>query len=239
MSSKTVVLIPTYNERSNIARCLSAILKNSDADVVVIDDSSPDGTADEVRRMMREWGHGSPPSNRVHLVVREKDRGFARSYLEGFRWALARGYHVILTMDADLSHPADRIPDLVEALKAGSDVAIGSRYIPFGGIVGWGLARRFISRLGNFIARIRTKSGIRDMTSGNMAFKSQALEKVIREPVTTEGYSFLILLKVRAKRAGCRVTEVPITFTDRQQGRSKFGWKHIVEAIQVLWSARF
>jgi dolichol-phosphate mannosyltransferase len=263
MRNPAVVLIPTYNERENIRECLNAVLALEGLDVAIIDDDSEDQTAEEVRRFVEEHSRDASLSQRVNLILRTpvpdkwppwtgppedqrfyvilnlKGPGFASSYLDGFRWAIAQGYSSIVTMDADLSHPTERIPALLQKLAEGADGAVGSRYVPGGRVVGWGPIRRFISRFGNFFARLKTRSGILDMTSGFMAWKSTALASIIDQPVSVEGYSFLILVKVRAKRAGFRVTEVPITFTDRQQGRSKFGWKHISEAVRALMSDQF
>jgi glycosyltransferase involved in cell wall biosynthesis len=239
MPEPAVILVPTYNERDTIVRCLEALWGLQGVDVAIIDDDSPDGTAAEVRRYLEARQQTEGFHERVRLIVRNRDRGFARSYLEGFRWALDSGYSSVVTLDADLSHPVDRIPALLQKTSEGADVAIGSRYIPGGQVVGWGFLRRFISRFGNLVARARTRSGVSDMTSGFMALKRDALAVIIEKPIMLEGYSFLILLKVRARRARLRIVEVPITFTDREQGRSKFGWTHIAEAVRALWSGKF
>ncbi|MHA2620342.1 MAG: polyprenol monophosphomannose synthase [bacterium JZ-2024 1] len=239
MTDRVLVLIPTFNEQQNISKCVREVLRCANVDVLVIDDDSPDGTAQEVHRLSETLKEASGTENRLHLIVRKKDRGFARSYAQGFRWALERGYDILITMDADMSHPPDKIPALLEALANQAEVAVGSRYIPGGRVAGWGILRRLISRIGNRMASMRTRSGIADMTSGFMAMKRACIPHLIREPIATEGYSFLMMLKVRSKRAKLRVVEVPITFTDRKHGRSKFGWAHIVEAVRVLWCNSF
>jgi dolichol-phosphate mannosyltransferase len=223
----TIVIIPTYDEAAGIEAVLDAVLRHApSADILVVDDSSPDGTAALV------VGHPAFPE-RIFLLGRPEKDGLGAAYRAGFAWALDRGYDVIVQMDADLSHPPAKIPELVEALRA-SDIAIGSRYVRGGGVSDWGLGRRLISWAGNTYVRTVLGLSIRDTTAGFRAFRRDALTRIGVLDSQSNGYSFQIENSWRASRLGLTTTEVPITFTDRTAGTSKMSAGIVREAIALV-----
>ena len=201
-----VVLVPTYNEAPNVDPLLDALVAAVPrAHVLVVDDASPDGTAARVRaRAARD--------PRVHLLVRAGPRGLGLAYLDAFRWALARGYPVIGQMDADLSHDPADWPRLLGALAGGADLALGTRYMPGGGVEGWARRRQALSRAGNAYARGVLGLPWRDLTGGFKAFRAEVLRAVPLGAVRARGYAFQVELTWRAAAAGARVVEVPIVF---------------------------
>ncbi|KAA1394452.1 polyprenol monophosphomannose synthase [Aeromicrobium ginsengisoli] len=220
----TLVVIPTYDEALGIEATLDAVLASApDADVLVVDDSSPDGTALLVQ---------THPSygQRIFLLSREDKDGLGGAYRAGFAWALVRAYDVIVQMDADLSHPPSRIPALVAALDT-ADVAIGSRYVPGGGVRHWTLRRRAISRAGNTYVRTVLGLDVHDATAGFRAFRRDALLRLGALDSESNGYAFQIENTWRASRIGLTTTEVPITFTDRTVGESKMSGAIVREAV--------
>ena len=220
----TLAVIPTYDEALGIEATLDAVLADApDADVLVVDDSSPDGTAVLVQA---HPAYGL----RLFLLSRGDKDGLGAAYRAGFAWALARGYDVIVQMDADLSHPPNRIPALVAALES-ADVAIGSRYVRGGGVRHWTLRRRAISRAGNAYVRAVLGLDVRDATAGFRAFRRDALLRLGALDSESNGYAFQIENTWRASRAGLRTTEVPITFTDRTVGESKMSGAIVREAV--------
>ena len=222
--AKTVVTIPTYNEAEGIVAVLDAVLRATpEVDLLVVDDSSPDGTADLVRSH-REFGR------RLHLLSRPRKNGLGAAYRAGFSWALAGSYDVIVQMDADLSHPPERVPALLAALEH-ADVAIGSRYVPGGGVRNWPLSRRAISRGGNLYVRLVLGIPVHDATAGFKAFRRDALESIGAVQSESNGYCFQIENTWRASRLGLRIAEVPITFTDRALGTSKMTGDIVREAM--------
>ncbi|MBN1823151.1 MAG: glycosyltransferase [Endomicrobiales bacterium] len=228
---KRLVIVPTYNESQNIGRILEQILALKELfDVLVIDDNSPDGTAQTVKEIALKIP-------RVHLVERSSKLGLGTAYIAGFRWALERGYSRIYTMDADFSHQPDYLQYLDGELEEAA-LAIGSRYIKGGKIVGWPIARKLISRCGNFYARMITGLPFRDCTSGFMAMKREVVMNFLSGDVRTEGYSFLIELKFTGWKSGFRVNEYPIVFSDRAAGKSKISKKIILEAFFLAWKLR-
>lgn len=230
---RRVVVIPTYDEAANVIVVLDAVLRASpDVEVLVVDDSSPDGTADLVRA---HRGFGA----RVHLLVRPGKGGLGAAYRAGFAWALDGGYDEIAQMDADLSHPPDRLPALFAALET-ADVAIGSRYVAGGGVQHWTLSRRLISRGGNVYVGLVLGTSVRDATAGFRAFRRDALIRIDVLGSASNGYAFQIENTWRATRRGLRVTEVPITFTDRTSGTSKMSGSIAREALLrvLVWRWR-
>jgi dolichol-phosphate mannosyltransferase len=223
-----VIVLPTYNERENLGRVVNAIARERSrtpfpGDVLIVDDASPDGTgelADELAGR-HEW---------VHVLHRPAKLGLGRAYLDGFRWALDRDYTHILEMDADLSHPPEALPRLLEA-AAGADLVLGSRYIAGGGVAGWPAHRRLISRAGSLYARTLLGVGIRDLTGGFKCFQRRVLEAAELGSVHGQGYVFQIELTYRTLRMGGRVVEVPITFCDRTAGASKMTPAIVAEAV--------
>src|SRR4051794_24676134 len=192
-------------------------------DVLVIDDSSPDGTGQLADRLAAEhpW---------LHVLHRPRKEGLGRAYRAGFRWALARDYAYVLEMDCDFSHPVDRIPALLAAAANGADVVLGSRYVAGGGVEDWSLARRLISRGGCWYARTLLQVGVRDLTGGFKCFRRAVLETVDLDAVDAQGYMFQVEMTYRALRLGFRVVELPIVFTDRRVGGSKMSRSIVLEA---------
>ena len=228
-----LVVIPTYEESANIHEVLDRVLAAAPrVHVLVVDDNSPDGTADLVT------AHPEHRS-RVHLIVRPAKAGLGAAYRAGFAWALNRGYPAVVQMDADLSHPPERVPALLDAL-AEYDVAVGSRYVRGGRVRNWPLPRRLISRLGNVYVGLVLQLPVRDATAGFKAFRTDALTTIGVVDSQSNGYCFQIENTWQAVRHGLRVTEVPITFTDRSRGSSKMSGAIVLEAIvRVLgWRVR-
>lgn len=224
--SDTVVLLPTYNERDNVAAIVPAILAAAPVEVCVIDDSSPDGTGDIADRLA-----GDHP--RVHVIHRRRKEGLGRAYLEGFRWALARGYRRILEMDADFSHPPRYLPELLR-LAESYDVVLGSRWVAGGGTERWPLHRRLVSRFGSWYARSWLGVGIRDLTGGFKCFRREVLEAMPLDGIRTTGYAFQIEMTYRALQKGFRVVETPIVFVERIEGRSKMSRAVVLEALLAV-----
>lgn len=222
-AGRSVVVVPTYNELDNIARLIDEVLASADVDILVVDDSSPDGTAAEVTAHPR-W------SDRVHLVVRPLKSGLGAAYREGFAWALDRHYDFVVQMDADLSHPPRRVPALLAALEK-ADVVVGSRYVPGGKIRNWPFHRRFISWAGNVYVRGVLDLPVRDATAGFKAYRRAALEEIEVLGSQSNGYCFQIENTWQAARRGMAVVEVPITFTDRARGQSKMSGSIVWEAV--------
>jgi len=226
--NRFVIVLPTYNERDNLERVVEAIGAERartpfPGDVLVVDDASPDGTGDVADELAarHDW---------VHVLHRPGKRGLGLAYVHGFRWALERDYTHILEMDADLSHPAEALPRLLEA-AADADLVLGSRYVPGGGVVGWPAHRRLISRGGSLYARTLLGVSVRDLTGGFKCFHRRVLENADLDSVHGQGYVFQIELTYRTLRMGGRVREVPITFCDRTAGTSKMTLGIVSEAV--------
>ena len=220
---RTLVVVPTFNERDNISQVIASLLESTEADVLVVDDSSPDGTREVVEPLMAS-------NDRVHLLVRPHKMGLGSAYVAGFGWGAARGYEILCEMDADLSHDPAQIPRLVEALKD-AELVIGSRYVPGGRVANWGLTRRLLSRYANVYVRLWLRLGVRDATSGFRAFRSEAVGGLDISTVRSEGYGFQIEMTRRLVRSGGRVTEVPISFVERAGGDSKMSPRIVFEAL--------
>ena len=220
---KAVVCLPTYNERENLEPMLRA-LGEEGVRVLVIDDNSPDGTGKLADRLATELGY-------VDVLHRESKEGLGPAYLAGFRQALASDAELILEMDCDFSHYPDYVPRLIAAVEDGADLALGSRYVPGGGVRNWGLLRRFISAGGSAYARIILGVKVRDLTGGFKCYRRAVLETIDLDAVESKGYAFQIETTYRALRAGFKVVEVPITFADREVGGSKMSKAIVAEAI--------
>lgn len=242
MSNKlAVVVLPTYNEKQNIKRMLKAILsqqpkiKNYQLEVLVVDDSSPDGTAKIVRQFMKE-------NAQVHLLGEGKKEGLGVAYIRGFQYAYNQlKAEVVFEMDADFSHDPNDIPRLLAALTNKYDFIIGSRYVPGGSIpADWGLLRKAISKFGNIFARyIAGLGGVKDCTGGFRAIRTSAIRRVNVETLEVKGYAFQVSFLHRIIRSGARVGEVPIQFTDRVFGQSKLGSKDVREFMLNCVYIRF
>jgi glycosyltransferase involved in cell wall biosynthesis len=223
--SKALVIIPTFNEKDTIAEAIRRLLAaaGDSVEILVVDDSSPDGTGDLVRQLQQ----GSPV---LHLLQRAHKRGLGTAYVEGFRSGIAQGFWALVEMDADLSHDPAAVPGLLAALDE-ADLAIGSRYIPGGEVEDWSPVRRWLSRAGNVYARAWLGFPIRDATSGFRAYRTDFLAQQDLGSVASQGYGFQIEMARRIYRAGGRIVEVPITFTDRTLGRSKMSKRIALEAV--------
>ncbi|HEY1696842.1 MAG TPA: polyprenol monophosphomannose synthase [Polyangiaceae bacterium] len=229
---RTLVVTPTYNEKDNLERFVDAVRGAlPDADLLVVDDASPDGTGDLADAVAKRDSH-------VRVMHRAGKLGLGTAYVEAFGRGLAEGYDRFFEMDADLSHDVRYLPDFVRALDDGYDVVIGSRNVAGGGVEGWGLGRHFISKGGSLYSRTILGLPVRDLTSGYKAFTRRALESFSLEAVHSNGYSFQIEMTYRAVLHGMRVKEVPIVFVDRRAGRSKMSRKIFVEAIGMVWKLR-
>jgi dolichol-phosphate mannosyltransferase len=223
-----VVVLPTYEERENLEAVVAAVLAlPGEFRVLVVDDASPDGTgalADALAARLPD---------RVSVLHRDRKEGLGRAYAAGFARALSDGADLVFQMDADLSHAPADLPRLRAPLAAGSaDLALGSRYAPGGGTVGWGLGRRALSRWGSFYARVLLGVPQRDLTGGFKGWTRRALESVVPATAASRGYSFQVEMTLRAVRAGARVVEVPIVFTERRAGRSKM---NVGIALEAAW----
>ncbi|HEX6421411.1 MAG TPA: polyprenol monophosphomannose synthase [Acidimicrobiales bacterium] len=231
---RTLVIIPTYLEAENIADVLAKVRDQvPEADLLVVDDASPDGTADLARRAGDELGQ-------VEVLVRTAKGGLGGAYRAGFKHAFTHGYDVVVQMDADLSHPPDRLPALLAEVERGADIAIGSRYVRGGATANWPLVRRLLSRAGNLYASTVLGLGVRDATAGYRAYRADILETVEAGATKATGYGFQLELSYRAHRLGARIVEVPITFNDRVRGVSKMSWHIIGEAMSLVtwWGLR-
>ncbi|MFY0408177.1 class F sortase [Solicola sp. PLA-1-18] len=230
---KALIVVPTYDEAENITTLLDRVMEAEPrADVLVVDDGSPDGTAD----LVQAWAEDEP---RVHLLRRTGKGGLGSAYRAGFAWGRDAGYDVLVEMDADLSHPADRLPAMLDGTR-GADVVIGSRYVKGGATVNWPASRQLISRAGNTYVRLALGLGVSDATAGFRAYRLSALEKMGVWDLTSDGYCFQVEGTHRAVRAGLKVREVPITFTEREHGTSKMSRAIVVEALwkTTLWGLR-
>lgn len=228
---RTSVVIPTYNERQNIARLMSCLLDLSpDIDILVVDDSSPDGTADEVEAI----GRGNP---RVHLMRRPGKMGLGSAYIAGFKAVLAAGAEYVVQMDADFSHDPQYVKVLLQAIQD-HDLVIGSRYVRGVNVVNWPMARLLLSYFANVYTMAVTGMPVHDATAGFKCFRRVVLESIDLDKVISDGYCFQIEMNFRAWRKGFRIVEVPIVFTDRTSGASKMSKSIIWEAIWKVWLFR-
>lgn len=232
MVADCTVVIPTYNERENIAALIPRILEQPRYRVLVVDDNSPDGTADVVRALGAE-------EPRVGLLHRSGKLGLGTAYVAGFRRALAEGAEYIFEMDADFSHDPSYLPLLLEAAERRYDLALGSRYVPGGGTTDWGAVRQLISRGGNLYARSILGLPVVDATGGFRCYRRAVLEHLDLGAIRSNGYSFQIELVYRTLQAGYRIGEVPIIFPDRRVGQSKMSRRIVLEALVTVWRLRF
>jgi dolichol-phosphate mannosyltransferase len=223
---QATVLVPTYNERANLEpmlRALAAVLREGDR-VLVIDDNSPDGTGELADRLAEELSF-------VSVLHRERKEGLGPAYLAGFERALADGAELILEMDCDFSHDPKDVPRLIAAAEEGADLVLGSRYVRGGHVGNWGALRRFISRGASTYTAFFLWMGVKDPTGGFKCFRRKVLETIDLDAVTAKGYAFQIEMTYRAKRAGFKVVEVPITFVERTAGKSKMSKAIVLEAV--------
>jgi len=232
------LILPTYNEAENIEAIVAAAsstLATAARDgyrILIVDDGSPDGTG----RMADRMAQAQPELRVLHRRVRE---GLGPAYLAGFRHALSEGAGHVMEMDSDFSHDPRDLSRLLEGVYAGADLALGSRYVPGGGVSDWGLMRRFVSRGGSAYAQVILGLRVRDLTGGFKCFRREVLEAIDLDSVRSQGYAFQVELTYRAVRAGFRVQEVPIVFRDRQAGVSKMSWRIATEAMWLVPQLRF
>ncbi|MFD4718083.1 polyprenol monophosphomannose synthase [Streptomyces sp. NPDC058423] len=221
---RALVIIPTYNEAENIEPIVSRVRAAvPEADVLVADDNSPDGTGKIADELSAEDGQ-------VRVLHRKGKEGLGAAYLAGFRWGIDNGYGVLVEMDADGSHQPEELPRLLTALK-GADLVLGSRWVPGGRVVNWPRSREFLSRGGSTYSRLLLGVPIRDVTGGFRAFRKETLEGLGLDGVASQGYCFQVDLARRAVEAGFHVVEVPITFVERELGDSKMSRDIVVEAL--------
>ena len=231
---RALVVVPTYNEGANIEEVLRRTRAAvPEVEVLVVDDGSPDGTADQAEALAAELGG-------VHVLRRAEKSGLGAAYRAGFTWGLARGFDVLVEMDADLSHNPSALPSLLGALAGGADLVIGSRYVPGGTIPNWPWYRRALSRYGNVYANLALGLGVKDATAGYRAYRGDLLVLLDISHFRSTGYTFQIESTYRVRRAGGKVVEVPISFTDRVHGTSKMSSRIIFEALVLVthWAVR-
>lgn len=229
---RVLVIIPTYDERENLPRIVPEVLKSHpEVEILVVDDNSPDGTGLLAAGMARD-------EPRVHALHLEGKGGLGRAYIEGFRWGLQRDYELFFEMDADFSHPPDKIPVMIEAARR-HPVVIGSRYV--GGrvnVVNWPISRLLISVFGSLYARVITRLPVMDATGGFNLWRREVLEAIPLDRIESNGYTFQIELKLRAWRKGFNPLEIPIIFTERETGESKMSKRIALEAVWKVWKLR-
>lgn len=233
--SDSLVIIPTYNEKENIEKIIRFVFSLArEFHVLIVEDNSPDGTADIVKRLMKEF------PDKLFIEERQGKLGLGTAYIHGFKWALNRGYEYIFEMDADFSHnPADLIRLYDACAKDGADVAVGSRYIRGVNVVNWPMGRILMSYYASAYVRLVTRIKVRDTTAGFVCYTSKVLRRINLDRIRFIGYAFQIEMKYTAWKLGFKIFEVPIIFTDRTEGTSKMSKKIFKEAILGVLSLRF
>lgn len=225
MELKTLTVIPTYNELEALPVVIERLrAAQPEVHVLVVDDNSPDGTGELADRLSRE-------DEKIHVLHRKGKGGLGAAYIAGFTWGMEREYEVLVEMDADCSHQPEQLGRLLEAIERGADLAIGSRYVPGGKTVNWPWHRQFLSRGANFYAQTMLGTDVRDITAGYRAFRRGTLDRLDLETIDSVGYCFQIDLGWRAELAGLTITEVPITFVEREVGDSKMDSGVILESM--------
>jgi dolichol-phosphate mannosyltransferase len=231
---RSLIVLPTYQEAENVEEVLTRVRGAlPDADVLVVDDGSPDGTADIAEALGASLG-------RVSVMRRPGKAGLGSAYRAGFAQGILDGYEVLFEMDSDLSHPPSSLPHLLAAIEGGADLAIGSRYVPGGSIPNWPSHRLMLSRWGNRYASTLLGLDVKDTTAGFRAYRATMLEKIALDQIQADGYAFQIEMTYEVTRAGGRIVEVPIAFTDRVRGTSKMSGRIVVEAMLLVtwWAVR-
>ncbi|MEM9050871.1 MAG: polyprenol monophosphomannose synthase [Bacteroidota bacterium] len=232
--SQKLVIIPTYNELGNIENILGAVMQlEGDFQVLVVDDNSPDGTADLVKKKQAEF------AGKIHLLEREEKTGLGTAYIAGFKWALDRGYKFIFEMDADFSHNPKDLIRLYEACENGADMSVGSRYTKNGKVSNWPILRILMSYFASMYVRMILWIRVMDATAGFVCYKDDVLRKIDLDEIEFVGYAFQIEMKYKAIKSGFKLVEVPITFIDRQVGQSKMSMNIFTEAFLGVVKMRF
>ncbi len=231
---RKLVIVPTYNEIDNIKVLLPELVSlRSDFDILVVDDSSPDGTADYVS----EFSKRPAAQNRIHLLLRKQKNGLGQAYIAGFKWGIANNYEALVEMDADFSHRPVDLSKILNELDS-NDVVIGSRYVPGGETVNWGVIRKLISKGGSLYSRLILGFPVKDWTGGFNGWRTPVLHAIGLDQIQSNGYSFQIELKYKAQKNGYKVKEIPIVFEDRRVGQSKMSMKIVLEAFYKVWMIR-
>ncbi len=240
MKSDSIVIIPTYNEKENIRAIIAAVLalEEHQFDVLIVDDNSPDGTGAIVDEIIAEQ------PERVHILKRAGKQGLGTAYIAGFKWALERDYEYITEMDADFSHPVDKLPELQRTCASGdADVAVGSRYISGVNVVNWPMGRMLMSYYASAYVRLVTGMKVRDATAGFVCYRREVLQSIDLDAIEFKGYAFQIEMKFTAHRMGFTIKEVPIVFINRVLGTSKMNSSIFFEAlwgvIKLRWDSIF
>ena len=230
---KLLVIIPTYNEIENIRKLLPEVFAviPGNAGILVVDDSSPDGTAAAVKEMQSQY------PEQLFILERSGKQGLATAYITGFKWGMEHGFDVLCEMDADFSHKPEYLPELYEAIQS-YDVAIGSRNIKGGSVENWSFLRNLISKGGSLYSRIVLGVKVKDLTGGYNMWRKEALDKIGLDSIISRGYSFQIEMKAKAEKRGCSIKEIPIVFPDRVYGQSKMSQGIFLEALANVWKVR-
>ncbi|MCB0351398.1 MAG: polyprenol monophosphomannose synthase [Bdellovibrionales bacterium] len=227
--ARALIVIPTYNERGNVLSLVPEIFQNiKDANILIVDDSSPDDTAGAVKDMQRTYPN-------LHLLVREKKEGLGRAYVAGFEWGLKNNYEVLVEMDADFSHRVIDLHAMFQVLTQDIDFVVGSRWMTGGEVKNWDKFRYLLSRLGNYYAAFVLGGAINDWTGGFNIWRAEILRRIDMPTLESQGYSFQIEMKYRALRLNFRGIEVPIIFEERRLGYSKMSFSIIFEAVVQVW----
>jgi len=231
MPERALVIIPTYNEMANLPNIVPLVLEQDECiDVLVVDDTSPDGTGELADRLSAE-------NQRIHVLHREKKEGLGRAYLAGFAWALERDYEFIFEMDADFSHDPKFLPEFLRAIED-ADLVLGSRYKDGVNVINWPMSRLLLSKGANLYSHFVTGLPLTDSTGGFKCFRRRVLEALHLDAVHSNGYAFQIEVSFRAWKRGFRIVEIPIVFVDRVEGHSKLSKKIVREAIWMVWFLR-
>lgn len=229
---KPLIIIPTYNEIENITKIVPEVLEKlpKEGGILVVDDGSPDGTAQAVKQMQKT-------NKNLHLLERTQKSGLADAYITGFKWGFGHGYDVLCEMDADFSHKPEYLPVMLKEIET-YDFVIGSRNIKGGSVEGWSALRNFISKGGSLYSRLVLGCPIKDLTGGFNMWRKETLEKINLDSIISKGYSFQIEMKYKAFKTGCSVKEIPIVFPDRVAGVSKMSGGIFIEALKAVWRIR-
>lgn len=230
-NERALIIFPTYNEKENIEKIVTAVLPlDPRINVLIVDDSSPDGTGEIADRLVAA-------DSRINVLHRENKEGLGRAYIAGFKWGIERKFDYIFEMDADFSHAPEFLKDFFVAIKD-VDLVLGSRYISGVNVINWPMSRLLLSYFANVYTRIITGLPVRDATGGFKCFRREVLEAIDLDVIKSNGYTFQIEVSMRVWKKGFKIKEIPIVFTDRQEGASKMSKKIIREAIWMVWYLR-
>ncbi|MCD4704681.1 polyprenol monophosphomannose synthase [bacterium] len=216
------IVIPTYNERENIENLIKKIFKQNieDLKILVVDDNSPDKTYEIIEEMKKFYP--------VEIIVRKKKLGLGSAYIKGFKYALSQGAEMIMEMDADFSHHPYKVPELIQAVKDGYDASLGSRWVKGGGVIGWNMRRKFSSKAAMYFSQAILRLKTKDVTSGFRCYHRRVFDKIDLDKIKSNGYAFQEEMVYLLEKNGFKIKEIPITFVDRQKGKSKLGFRQIV-----------